>query len=1642
MRARSTRRSGGGSATVAGTDYQSRVAAWIAVQILGEVRVSLPWSLPAAITLDFVQCEADEPVDDLITGTLSQDYLVFIQAKHTLALQTTDDSDLGKSIDQFVRQYLKNLNLLAQRRGARALTPTHDRLVITTSSRSPATIRQHLREVLDKVRVLAPGVSLAGVASNNGETDALNVICDHLQRAWTNETTETLTTATQIELLSLMWIQELDVDVNGRDEIAAKATLRAILADPAQVESAWASLIGKVVQLARAHGGVNRTALQRTLQDGGIELQATPSYRTDVQKLRESTMHMHQAIARHAIIPLPHGQVKINRSSVTAIRTVAESDSLLVIGEPGSGKSGVLYDLVSALLRDQRDVVFLVADRLRVHSRRDLRQELQLNHDLVQILSNWPGSAPAFLIIDALDAARDEETSQFLLDLIADVKGTGDRWRVVASVRKYDLRHNQALKREFRGQSLTTLQDSEFATVRHINVPVLSNEELDQVVAQSADLAVLLQQASPALLNLVRIPFNLWLLGDLLLGGTVASELSPIRTQFDLLQQYWRERIGRYSSQGDAREAVLRQVVEAMIHSRTLYVSMSEIQRPDTNVALSNLLKDEILVEWQQEASVLTFNHHILFDYAVARLVFRGTSIAFIDRIKTEPDLVLALVPSFVFHFQDLWLRDTDRSPFWSFIFEVAEATGLPELTRVIALGVVAEMATSVEEIEVLLSWWQSGTQEARTIAETSIKHLVGALLASDDPFTALVGNGKSVWIACLERMSLSMSPQIAYMIRDLLQPLSAKFNALTVEQQVVVGAVARRLLDFVWALDRRSRYLIRGALTLVCKTIESDPSASGTLLRRALEPVHLATFGYEELFPIVHQLPILLHNDLALVEDLYRAAFSYLETNASQTTMSDSQLMALFSTKKQDYGQVLYGLAGQFPAFMERAPLRAVRVAIAAINFHLLQEEVERWKPRKIAIPTARFAFAGKQAHFRCTTSYLPEENVRGLLKAFEAYVNDLGQDQNRKAERASVYEILATDNTCSLLWQRLLEFGVRYPDTIGLEVQALALTPIVHTCHTTMGLVRSFILSIYPLLSEETRRAIEMLILDLPKYVDGNAWAERNIANHQQEIFSLLPLEFLTTDAARQMRVPIPSEPTPSLGEEVPSNDPPSLSREDVLNQNLVDQEVLVEDDRNHGVLKWIDNLETFWRTHLNTTPSEAAVQQIAPTVFDIYAMLQSADVDAMEPRFQLMAYEVLIKVCERLTQDSSILCDTPLGILIRNVLMEATGFRTPERGNPLSDSTNTTDEDTLEFRYEATQGLMRLAGRPTCLGSDLVDIIDRLSHDENPHVRAAVAKHLVGLYSIAPELMWKLVNRLAEDTEVDPLWDLTTSLFSLTAYHSDQVATLTEAIYHRTKGYSHMDPVRSNSTDIFLRLYLHFNNSVARQVLFGMGDAPEPAPQDIRHLAFQLRDVLTGGPVTSPNSAQDLMRQQAFELLEHLALNATTTLLTIAPGLQAPQDELERARSLAEIVESIAAQIYFASGAYNAVDQDTAIRVRFLKEVDPLFNILTNIGMPAIAHHLLQTLEYFIPIDPAGVFLRIGNVVLAAAPYGYQFESQAAKLLSSLVERYLAEYRSIFRKNADCRQMLLNILDILVGADWPEARRLIYRTHEVFR
>ena len=177
-------------------------------------------------------------------------------------------------------------------------------------------------------------------------------------------------------------------------------------------------------------------------------------------------------------------ETRLERDAWPAVRNAATQMCFVIIGEPGSGKSGLSYALAVDSQQVGTDPVFLPVDQLAVTSEAALRAELGITHNLADVPAHWPGRDGALLIVDALDAARSGATRSVFQTAIAEVTHLSEgRWRVVASVRTYDLRHGLGWPRLFAGPTPATEHaNQEFKDVRHVAVGHLTDAEVSVLI--------------------------------------------------------------------------------------------------------------------------------------------------------------------------------------------------------------------------------------------------------------------------------------------------------------------------------------------------------------------------------------------------------------------------------------------------------------------------------------------------------------------------------------------------------------------------------------------------------------------------------------------------------------------------------------------------------------------------------------------------------------------------------------------------------------------------------------------------------------------------------------------------------------------------------------------------------------------------------------------------------------------------------------------------------------------------------------------------------------------------------------------------------------------------------------------------------
>lgn len=211
---------------------------------------------------------------------------------------------------------------------------------------------------------------------------------------------------------------------------------------------------------------------------------------------------------------------------------------------------------------------------------------------------------------------------------------------------------------------------------------------------------------------------------------------------------------------------------------------------------------------------------------------------------------------------------------------------------------------------------------------------------------------------------------------------------------------------------------------------------------------------------------------------------------------------------------------------------------------------------------------------------------------------------------------------------------------------------------------------------------------------------------------------------------------------------------------------------------------------------------------------------------------------------------------------------------------------------------------------------------------------------------------------------------------------------------------------------------------------------------------------GSVDPLDVKKDKVQQRAFRLFEQFAMSICRVLKPMIEEIEAQQhsqwrDETKNRWEVgATLAKHLSQEIFFGSGSFkphNAqdhaelTDEEKGV---FLREAEGIIASLSDLPLIGTAHDLLQVLEYLITADPMRVFIKVGHIVEVNRRSGYQYEQLAIQLMIKVVQRYLAEYRYIFREDVRTREMLITILDIFVSAGWPEAIQLTYSVKDIDR
>ena len=1332
----------------------------------------------------------------------------------------------------------------------------------------------------------------------------------------------------------------------------------------------------------------------------------------------------------------------------------------VIIGSPGVGKTYLLKELYRSLESLEIPELILPIDQLGDGTDETLRKELSYEGDLIERLRSVPVSGRnAILLFDAFDAARDEQTRKRFLDLIRRaILELRESWNIIVTVRTYDAKKSQELLDLF-GNPDNTEYQSEGILCRHFTIPSFNEDEILQAFDQIGCPQSVYNEGSQDFKNILANPFNLWLLEKILKSSDKVPDFSQVHSEVQLLNLFWQRRIVDKNN-GDTCLFFLEKTARQMVKKCSLSIRHSDLHKEQLYVSgqaikgvLRELLSDEILMKVSSSGQRIAFSHNILFDYAISVLLIEDEPKRLERFISEDLSRPLFLRPSLTYFFTRLWYYDSESfwKAFWH-IFPSDQSIHLRLGARLIPTSVIANEARNIEHLQPLSEKLQNGEK----IAKEAITRLLQAL-------QTLQIKRDTLWVNFFDQVSLHLHEDFAWDLANLtsaiLERASESENS---EVMNACGQIGRRLLEWVW--QKRvagestwyDRFGGRWAVPLVAQTYHTNPEESRMLLEKVLELPKEDNFPIDFLSWLTDYVNRIWGHDPEFVTLIYRTVFHHNESSDAKTSLSRG-VLAVTSTRRQDYSMCRYRLIKHFPGFLQAAPLAAAQSVIRSLNAFIFGEYKKEGVEVEDIIET--FKFREKPAYFMEDGSYMwdarnsSDEPIEMADALFE-YIGELAMSEEMCLD--SLLDVFRNEVIVAFFWKRLLGTASQFPKIFAPRLFELCIAKPILRGNDTRYELGQFLEAATSEFSSDQLRRIEESILALPEEVTDED-SHNALVYRRNRLLERIPENLLVTDEAKQIRKKMVREndiqenrPLVSFG---PVSWAPYSEEEDFQRQG-----VDITKSENQGLQRFFAPLNKFSSDWMNSVPTVEASKLVLPKLQKAYTTVKDnteADKKVMNSLWHKLAAcaAILGRIANKLENNEFSLC--------REVLLGAAKHEEPKL--------NSQDDDRFDSpgyspyppcaRHEAASGLLRLSFYQP--DAEILDAIKVLASDPVPSVRMVTAMELFLVYNKAPEKFWHIMNNRAmhERKRVVQkfLYHTLTRVVSREKENENKTTNIMVKLLEHTPPTT--EGLEPSDSFIVLLMWL----AIDRQNPWAFKTIEDTyfkypirfAKPLSRAVSEVVRDYVQPKDLETEEGRRRAKR--AIEWLGRvieLVSDRIGGLYSIVKENET-EENVERLHDTYKVADEVITRLYFAVAYKRDRSKEPVeeisdeLRCDYYNEIEPLMKQViafaqdpaSGIMFAPTAHYFMQLLRSFLGCNPKEVLRLAAEVVKSSEQFGYTLDTLAVMEVVEFVEIVLADHRHEVR-DGEALDDLLNLLDLFAKIGWSDALKLVWRLDEVFR
>lgn len=1627
------KRTGAGAATTAGTTFQENVAAWLVCQILAGPNRTDDLEMPADVQFETIECESLQPIDDIVVK--ATDRTLYFQCKTTLSIGENDN--FVGVVRQFAGEFLKNGD-------------PRDRYVLAVSDGASGVLRKSLRRVLrlirgkrgeERVETLASGDTVSNEKYETLERvvrEQLQVLCGG------NPVVDEVV----LSLIDRIMIYAAPFGAGACSPDSATDKLGLVLTKPEDAKRAWEHIVNVVRGFSPDRTGGVREDFVRDLRDEGLIAKPLAKVRDAIAALQARSHEHLSSLGRHTSIQCGDGRtVEIDRPIVNQIQQELKGGNLLLCGEAGAGKTGCLVQVARRLNHDH--VPHLVIPVEQAFGDSDPHHSIGLPADvgLVEVLTAWPTDKAGVICLDGLDAARSAVSLRSVLDFVDQLRTVAPDWKVLASIREFDLEKSEEIQRMFRGTVSDTIASSTVADVRAIRVPELTEAEIRQLDSAVPTLReILAHENATGLRSLVKNVFNLDLLADLVASRIGQSELRQIDTQDKLLDVYWSYRVESDPNRTEPLATLTRKMVE----KRRVAIHV----QPELAAQLTELFSNSVLTMERgllpEDPKLVRYRHNVLFDYAVSRLWLQGLNDrAVLIELATFPDLALVFRPSLRMTLQRLWRADSTREAFWSRVLIWFQIEGMTAIGRLSATQVASQEFRVVEDAALLLDGLDDTIKA--DLLEGTIAAALLQLRVDRDAFD-IVGPEAAQWLLLVQTLADHDASRFSYTLRNVLSAVldgdPDGRNKLTKWQKRSFTAIATKLLD-VYIADGSDQILNRSLLGVAVRACVFaaawDTEEAIAALRRALEPDFLATAGFVVLPLLGDQITDLADIDELIVEKMFEAYATVPMPAGDRITSLGGPILPMTSTAAQDLSMFEYSSGKVFQELVVSHPELAARVLRLILWHHWIRRESKL--TRQPSDRTTEIDFEGQKRKYISDDSHIWDSDRKYdqhklWRKAADAVFTVLKADETTNEVRQSLLKELLAVADLGAIWKRLLLAGASLSADFGQRLAPLLTQTVFLREFETRHAAGELLVHRFGTWDQELRARIESAIMQVgcEKFGEGSQDAATRL---RDSLIVCLPEAAILTEEVRALSLRIRLEKSAT---------PPSVAFRS-FESGWISEE---DDLREKGKLE---------------TETQSRFFELREEIKRLGRSNESLTADDVPPTLNtIAAYEGAIATAEadEISKEQTEYSEGEIAAAFKT-LANVEGVPATERDLILSQllkfATHSdprhNEEDETHWdrpspfwgspfpRIEAAWGIMGFVRHAVAIDEPTRTAILRLSNDPVPAVRYPVIQCSYNAFKIDPDSFWKMIEHRVESEQRLALLACCVNVlasFSPKYENAERVDKLVRRIEARIAGRENAGFVRAAMVVHHLQRSIYLGDTLAQDWLDAVVASPLENAEELDEL-LQLWEELLSEPLSTDVFTDDEIVSLGIETLTRAFDNSH------AAWGNKPWEGVEddRVRStyhraigpMERVVQTTSLLLDKLSHPKKPAPREDFERVgRIVTTFRPLIEKCITVPTPSEAYHFLQTLQYISPVTPTNTLLWVRTLIRSAEQQGFLSDQLGADLLIALLERYLVEHRGLLSGDAAVRNAMIDLLNDCVRFGWPKAGPLLVRLNEVFR